>query len=94
MTITLDLGPDTEAVLREKAADVGLDVVAYLCRLIETEAEPDAENEAVIRLLEQWRAEDAAMTPEQAEQAEADWEELKANLNANRAATRERPLFV
>jgi hypothetical protein len=60
----------------------------------EAAAAPDAENEAMIRLLQQWSAEDAAMTPEEAQQAEADWQDLKANLNANRAASGERPLFA
>jgi hypothetical protein len=33
------------------------------------------------------------MPAQEAEQAEADWRELQAGLNANRAATGERPLF-
>jgi len=33
------------------------------------------------------------MTEEEAAVAEAEWEELKANLNANRRATGERLLF-
>ena len=42
-----------------------------------------------IALLESWIAEDAAGDPQA---QEADWEDFKAALNANRAG--ERPLFV
>ena len=50
-------------------------------------------NQAGIDLLNQWRAEDAAMTDEEKEQADRDLEELKRNLNANRTAAGEESLF-
>ena len=50
-------------------------------------------NQAGIDLLNQWREEDAAMTEVEKEQADRDLEELKRNLNANRAAAGEEPLF-
>ncbi len=54
---------------------------------------PDAENGALIALLQQWREEDNAMTEEEAEQADRDLAEFKANMNANRAVTGERPVY-
>ena len=41
----------------------------------------------------QWQAEDATDDPGELRRAEEELDELKANLNANRAATGERPLF-
>src|SRR5438094_123950 len=46
-----------------------------------------------LELFERWRKEDAAMTPEEVEQERADWEELKANLNAERDRAGARRLF-
>jgi hypothetical protein len=44
-------------------------------------------------LLAQWAAEDATDDPEELARRDAEWDELKANLNANRAAIGERLLF-
>jgi len=105
MTITLELTPEEEARLRAEAEKSGKDLADFArARLLESgagveaaapaaEASPDAESQALIGLLQQWRAEDAAMSPEEAEQAEGEWEELRANLNANRAVTAERLPF-
>ena len=40
-----------------------------------------------------WLAKDAADDPEAIRQAEKELEKLKRNLNANRAATEEMPVF-
>jgi hypothetical protein len=99
MTITLELTPEEQARLSDKAARFGLDVSSYLRRIVETEISPPAvptgplPGDRTREILAKWREEDDAMTPEEAAQAEAEWEELKANLNANRAATGERLLF-
>ena len=45
-------------------------------------------------LLSQWRAEDATDDREELARRDAEWKKLKANLNANRAATGEEPLFL
>lgn len=50
-------------------------------------------NQAAIDLLQRWREEDAAMTEGEKDQADRDLEDLKRNLNANRAATGEELLF-
>jgi hypothetical protein len=49
-----------------------------------------ARNQAAIALIESWIEEDAAGDPEA---QEAEWEDFKAALNANRAAAGESPLF-
>jgi hypothetical protein len=53
----------------------------------------DPKAQAAIDLLQQWREEDAAMSPEEVAQADLDLEEFKRNMNANRAATGEEPLY-
>jgi hypothetical protein len=105
MTITLELTPEEERrVAQARAAGVDVDALlkGTLSRLPDAadtigtltpeQAAQAKANEPAVRLLQQWREEDAAMTDEEGEQAEADWQEPKANLNANRAATGERPL--
>lgn len=51
------------------------------------------ENRALIELLDSWSAEDATDDPCELERREADWQALKAGLNANRAANGERLHF-
>ena len=50
-----------------------------------------ARNQAAIALIKSWIAEDAAGDPLA---QEADWEDLKSALNANRAAAGERSLVM
>ncbi|HZT42967.1 MAG TPA: hypothetical protein VFA07_12435 [Chthonomonadaceae bacterium] len=91
--LMLDLTPAEEARLQEEASRQGVDLTQYVRQRLGLGSPPDAENQALLDLLHEWEAEDAAMTEEEAEAAEADWQELKANLNANRKTTGERPLF-
>jgi hypothetical protein len=53
----------------------------------------DAENAAAIAMLNRWRRENATDDPEVIRQATEEYEELKRNLNANRAAAGETPVF-
>ena len=53
----------------------------------------DAKQQAALALLDQWDQEDAAMTEEEKDQADQDLEEFKRNINANRAATGEEPIY-
>ena len=82
MSVTLKLKPEIETRLRAEAMQAGLSLEDYLSKRIEQTPEPDLENRAVIRLLRQWRAEDAAMTPE--EEEEADYTCSLSNILANR----------
>ncbi len=52
----------------------------------------DAENAAAIALLRSWREQDATDDPEEIRKAEQELEEFKRNINANRAATDDRPI--
>ena len=50
-------------------------------------------NQAGIDLLRRWREEDAARTPQEAAEADQQFEDFKRSLNANRAATGKEPLY-
>ena len=102
MTLQIDLTPEIENRLQQEAAREGLSPGELARRLIEIGL-PEASSRTVstsppaksrtAQLLEQWRAEDATDDPALLEAAERELEEFKANLNANRAATGERPPF-
>ncbi len=101
MTVTIDLTPEEEASLRHLADNKGLpaeelvrQTVKQMLPSAETAAPVvDSKTQNLIDLLESWRREDATDDPEELDRREREWEELKANLNANRAATGERLLF-
>src|SRR5215218_8027557 len=92
MTLTIELTPDMTTRLREAARRQGLETPEYARRLIETHL-PDAKGLALASLMQQWIEEDAAVSPEESARRDAEWEELKSNLNAHRADTGGRLLF-
>jgi len=86
MTVTIELTPETERRLRRNAAAHGKSVQEYLQSLLSElpEASSSSECESTILLFQQWAAEDAALTPEEAAQEDADWQQIEANLQADR----------
>jgi hypothetical protein len=109
MTIKLELKPELEEQLRANAARVGLPVERYLLNWIEQAPQiptPPTALPATLpgdgnyppgsltELFAQWQAEDATDDPELLRKADEELEELKANLNATRAANGEEPLFL
>ena len=100
MTLTIEFTPQEEAWLHDQATHYGLPPSEIVKRLVEERLPPakttsgiDPENAAAIALLDSWLEEDATDDPEQLRKAEKEFEELKRNLNANRAATGERLVF-
>ena len=91
MTITLTLKPEIEARLAERASRKGLPVEAYLESVIEAAVRPSDTRDRVLALLAEWDAEDATEDPAEIEARQAEWEALKAQLDANR--TSYSPLF-
>jgi hypothetical protein len=51
-------------------------------------------DDPTLALFAQWEAEDGTDDPDEIADRVRDWEELKAGLNANRAAGGEPPLFA
>src|SRR5438034_11524310 len=94
MTITLDLAPDVKAGLEARARTEGKPLDEFLRDTLGgLAASLGSQNAATLDMLDAWDAEDATADPEEMNRREAEWQELQKNLNANRAATSERPLF-
>jgi hypothetical protein len=101
MTLHIDVTPQAEAWLSAEAQQRGLLPTDVARRVIEERASAAAptaptvaaENAAAIAYLDRKLKEDATDDPEEIRRAEQEFEELKRNLNANRAATGERLVF-
>jgi predicted DNA-binding protein len=92
MGLMIDLSPEVQTRLQQEATRRGINKEEYARQLIETHL-PDAEGTALSNLMQSWIEEDATDDPEELERREAEWQELKDNLNAHRAATGQRLLF-
>jgi hypothetical protein len=94
MTLILELTPDQSRRI-ELAKSRGIDVDALLIGVISSlpigGTAPAADRTEEI--FAQWEAEDAADDADEIARRQAEWETLQANMNANRAATGEEPLF-
>jgi len=95
MTLTIDLTPAEEARLTAAARRAGL-APAEAARKLVTEHLPPAEQEprkTASDLLRGWLRDEATDDPAQIQKAQAELDEFKRNINANRAATGERLPF-
>jgi hypothetical protein len=92
MTLILNLAPAEEAQLRAEAAAAGLKPEDYARkRLLGGVQGPQSDLTA--ELFARWAVEDAPGDSAEISQREAEWTELKSNLNRTRSATGEEPLF-
>jgi hypothetical protein len=98
-TITLQLPEEVAAVVQtpqgmEKAQAL---ITAAFSEQAEAEVRRRAgirrSAEAVAALFAEWDQEDAALTPEEAEQADKEWEDFQKNMNANRTEVGEDPIY-
>lgn len=89
MTLQINLPSELHERLRQEGERRGQSIEEVMLRLLDEHLPPplDARRAAAIAMLHQWMEEDAAITPEESEQAE----ELFRNLDADR--TSNRPLF-
>ena len=99
MSLVIELPYSVECYLREEAQKAGVKPEALVVEVVKKNFVPviDTEeqkriNAPSIALLQSWLAE-APTTPEGKAEAEADFAELKRNLNANRKAVGARLLF-
>ena len=108
MTLTIDLSSQEEAWLNAQALQQGVRPAEIIKKMVDERmpdvsriseelekpsVEIDDRSKAAIALLQSWMEEDATDDPEEIRRAEQDLEELKHNLNANRAVTGERLVF-
>jgi hypothetical protein len=86
MTVILDISPDLETRLREKAARRGQVLSDYLLSLAEADSPPlpDASADPAPALFAQWAAEDATDDPEELAWRNREGDELMASLRENR----------
>jgi hypothetical protein len=97
MTLTLELAPDVESALAEDARRKGMTPEELaLDNLRRSYAVPAHENpiaapsatqrpvSAMVALFAQWEVEDATDDPEEIARRNREWEQTKANLEANR----------
>jgi hypothetical protein len=102
MTLHIDFTPQEEAWLNAQAMLQGLPPAEVVRRLVDERlpelpvrdaAAIEAKRAATITYLEGRIREEATDDPEEIRKSEEEWEELKRNLNANRAAAGESPVF-
>ena|SRR3569833_174043 len=100
MNLNVDMTPQEEARFKAFARQRGTNPSALAKQLLTdalppaltTEPAIDDENTAAVAMLEGFLA-DSPTDPEAQAQAEADFAEFTKNLNENRVAAGERPLF-
>ncbi len=105
MTLTIDVTSREEVWLTDQAEQLGLPPAEIVKRLIDAQLPPiasegteliaprmNAKRVAAIALLDTWIAEGIHADAETKQQADQEVEELKRNLNANRAGTGEHRL--
>ncbi len=92
MTLTIEFSPETEARLRHEAERIGVDTTEYARQLIESHL-PGTGSLGLADLMEAWIEEDATDDEVELNAREADLQEFKAGMNANRAAIGERPVY-
>lgn len=103
VSLTIELSPAALGWLNETARRQGKPPQELAASLVESQAQAELrahsrpepltpENDDLLALLQQWREEDATDDPEELAARDRDLEDLKRNLNANRAPG-ERPIF-
>ncbi len=93
MAITIDLTPDEEARLRAAAEKNGVSASECARQVLVTHLPSRETKDRTLELFAQWEAEDATNDPEEIRRAEEELAELKAGLDAPRAAAGARLLF-
>jgi hypothetical protein len=96
MTLTIELTPTEEAQLTAAAQHAGL-APSELARKWVTEhlppVTPDIPGDPTLALFAQWDTEDTQMTPEEATEAQRDYDEFTRWMNAERARAGARMLY-
>lgn len=96
MKVTLDLKPEVEARVSQRAEKEGTTVSEYLERIIEDMFQPqkssdEAQREkkqAALAMLRQWDEEDKTDNPEKIARQESEWEGVKLALDESHISNR------
>ena len=82
--MTIVLPREIEDRLRTEASRQGLDADAYAAKLIEQALRPQPTNDATLKLLDEWDAEDATDDPEEIRRRQQEVEEFMQSLARSR----------
>lgn len=94
MTLTIELTPEQEARLECAARVQGKPTAEIVRELIEgLPPRTQTPAERTQALFDRWAEEDATDDPEEIARREQEFEEFKANMNANRAAEGRPPVY-
>ena len=94
MTLTITLTVEEEARLRVAAQREGIDPAELVQQLVRAHLPPTSdENAASIALLQSWLAEDATDNPDDIQQAQAELDEFKQAINAERERAGARRIY-
>jgi len=88
MALTIEFPPDVETRLGQVAQARGIEPDVYVRQVVE-DSLPAPGYGAILELFAAWEAEDATDDPDELAARQAEWEELKANLEANPVRFRE-----
>jgi hypothetical protein len=88
MTLTVQLPDDVASRLQNEAARRGVDLDHCAAQIIREHLPAEERAKAARELFSLWEAEDATDDPAEIAARQAEWEELKRNLNANRTSGR------
>ena len=88
MTLSIQLGPDVEARLKDAAERLGVDASEYARRLIEQSLPARNPPSALHDLFAQWDAEDTTTDPAELETRQREWEEFRNSINGNHSSDR------
>ena len=96
MTVTINLKPDVEARVSQRAAKEGAAVSDYLERIIEETVqleksnaeEKQEKNQAALAMLQQWDEADKTDDPEEISRRQADLDDFMAAMNASHTSDR------
>ena len=90
----LNLAPEIEDAVRERAAEAGATPTEYLARLLNVSVPAIAPNiNATEALFRQWDAEDANMMDAEREEEDQFWEKFAHNIDEERRTAGMRLLF-
>lgn len=95
MSLTIELSPYEERRLAAAAEQRGIHPTELVRRLV-TDHLPDiseGSTDPTLALFAKWDEEDSRMTPEEVAEENATWEQMKANINAERERAGARPVF-
>jgi len=84
MTLTIALNQDAERRLLEEAARRGLAPSTYAAHLIEEHLPAPSSSSSLAEMFREWDAEDATDDPSEIARRNAEFEELRKRINANR----------